>query len=229
MIIQLKIKKHIDIDIIDKNLMQNLVGIDVLILSIEHWYNVLNPYIFLEGNQIIGRCNCDNVLGMTKHNNLLAYALKKLIQNVFKGILLVPQFIGILLLRSFSPNHFEHKHFNNGGSCNFTMPLKIPLYLHLMWMYNVQLEEILNVYKTYNSFTMVDFKLFDITCSFQLQSGGHPNNYQWSKEIVPIMANITIDINNSNDYVHWCLPRPIDMWNDMHVKTLRLLKLEDHM
>lgn len=69
-------KKHIDIDIIDKNLMQNLVGIDVLIISTEHWYNVLNPYIFLEGNQIIGRCNFDKVLGMTKHNNLLAYAYK---------------------------------------------------------------------------------------------------------------------------------------------------------
>lgn len=69
-------KKHIDIDIIDKNLMQKLMGIDVLIISIEHWYHVLNPYIYLQGNQIIGRCNCDKVLGMTKHNNLLTYAYK---------------------------------------------------------------------------------------------------------------------------------------------------------
>jgi hypothetical protein len=134
--------------------MQNLVGIDVLIISTKHWYNVLNPYIFLEGNQIIGRCNCDDVLGTTKHNNLLAYAYKKVIHNVFKGILLVPQFIIILILKSFSLDHFRHKHFNNGGLCNFTMPLKIPLYSHLMWMYNVQLEENLNVYKTLNSSIM---------------------------------------------------------------------------
>jgi len=39
-------QKHIDINIIDKNLMQNLVGIDVLIISTKYWYNVLNPYIF---------------------------------------------------------------------------------------------------------------------------------------------------------------------------------------
>lgn len=77
-------KKHIDRDIIEKNLMQNLVGIDVLIISIEHWYNVLNPYTFLEGNLIIGRCNCKNVLGMTKQDNLLTYAYKKIIHNVLK-------------------------------------------------------------------------------------------------------------------------------------------------
>lgn len=43
------------------------------------------------------------------------------------------------------------------------------------------------------------------------------------------MANIMIDIITSNDYVHWCLPRPIDMWDDMLEETLRLLKLEDDM
>lgn len=43
------------------------------------------------------------------------------------------------------------------------------------------------------------------------------------------MPNITIDIINSNDYVHWYLLGPIDMWNDMLVETLRLLKLEDDM
>jgi hypothetical protein len=148
--------------------MQNLVGIDVLIISMKYGYSVLNPYIFLEGNEIIGRSNCDNVLGMTKRENLLAYAYKKIIHNVLKGILLVFQFIRILLLKSFSLDHFGHKHFNNGGLCNFTMTLKIPLYSHLMWMYNVQLEEKLNVYKTLNSSTMVRFKLLDITYSFQL-------------------------------------------------------------
>jgi hypothetical protein len=98
-----------------------------------------------------------------------------------------------------------------------------------MWMYNVQLEEILNVYHTLNSSTMARFKLLDITYSSQLQGDGHHNNYRWSKEIVPIMANIMIDISNSNDYVHWCLLGPIDMWNDMLVETLRLLKLEEDM
>ncbi len=130
------------------------MGIDVLIISTKHWYGVLNPYIFLEGNQIIGRCNCDNVLGMTKHNNLLAYAYKKLIHNVLKIILSILQPIGILLLKSFSFDNFRHKHINNGGLCTFTMPLKIPLYSHLMWMYNVQLEKKMNVYETLNSSTM---------------------------------------------------------------------------
>jgi hypothetical protein len=43
------------------------------------------------------------------------------------------------------------------------------------------------------------------------------------------MANIMIDIIDSNDYVDWSLPGPIDMCNDMLVETLRLLKLEDDM
>jgi hypothetical protein len=52
----------------------------------------------------------------------------------------------------------------------------------LMWMYNVQLEENLNVYKTLNSSIMAWFKLLDITYSFQLWGDGHPNSYQWSKK-----------------------------------------------
>jgi hypothetical protein len=169
--------KHIDIDTIEKNWMQNLVRIDVLIISTKHWYNLLNPYIFLKGNQIIGRYNCDNVLGMKKQINLLIYAYRKVNHNVFKEILSIPQFTGIVLLRSFSPNHFGHLFSTNGGSCNFTMRLKTPLYSHLMWMYNVQIEEFTNVYKTLSSSTMVQLKFLDITYNFQLRGDGHRNNY----------------------------------------------------
>jgi hypothetical protein len=219
--------RHIDIDIMDKNLVQNLVGIDILINSTSHWY-LFNPIIILERNQIIGGHNCKNVMGMIEDPNLLPYAFKKVIHNVLKGLLSTPEFKGTLLLRSLSPDHFGHKGYDMGGSCNFTTPLDNPIYSHSLWVYNVQLEEFLNVYKTLDSPTMVRLKFLDITYSFQLQGDGHPNNYRYSKELNAMFSNNN-NFDRSNDCVHWCLPGPIDMWNDIFVETLRLIKLEDEM
>ncbi|KAH8942766.1 hypothetical protein BDL97_13G011600 [Sphagnum fallax] len=219
--------RHIDIDIMDRNLVQNLAGIDILIISTAHWY-LLNPMIILERNQVIGGHNCKNVMGMIEDPNLLPYAYKKVIHNVLKGLLSTPQFKGTLLFRSLSPDHFGHKSYDTGGSCNFTTPLKNPIYSHSIWMYNVQLEEFLNVYKTLDSPRMVRLKFLDITYSSQLRGDGHPNNYRYSKEVNTMFMN-DVNFDRSNDCVHWCLPGPIDMWNDILVETLRLIKLEGEM
>ncbi|KAF2313740.1 hypothetical protein GH714_013083 [Hevea brasiliensis] len=57
------------------------------------------------------------------------------------------------------------------------------------------------------------FRLLDINEAMVVRPDGHPNHYgHWPHE------NVTI-----SDCVHWCLPGPIDTWNDF---LLQMLKME---
>lgn len=59
------------------------------------------------------------------------------------------------------------------------------------------------------------FKLMDTTQVMLLRPDGHPGKYgHWHRD------NVTM----YNDCAHWCLPGPIDTWNDF---LLQMLKMEE--
>jgi hypothetical protein len=88
-------------------------------------------------------------------------------------------------------------------------------------MYTLQIEEFQNVSKEISSTeAAARLKLIDITNLAQFRVDGHPNAYRmyqpFAKEHVgPIQ----------HDCLHWCLPGPIDVWNDMLVEYLNRLQL----
>ena len=59
-------------------------------------------------------------------------------------------------------------------------------------------------------------KLLDITLLANIRADGHPNSY---REFQPFGKNHKKPIQN--DCLHWCLPGPIDTWNDLLVESLR--------
>jgi hypothetical protein len=51
----------------------------------------------------------------------------------------------------------------------------------------------------------------DTTAAMVLRPDGHPSRYgHWAHE------NVTL----YNDCVHWCLPGPVDVWNEMLLHVL---------
>uniref|UniRef100_J3MD71 Trichome birefringence-like C-terminal domain-containing protein n=1 Tax=Oryza brachyantha TaxID=4533 RepID=J3MD71_ORYBR len=53
--------------------------------------------------------------------------------------------------------------------------------------------------------------LMDTTPAMVLRADGHPSRYgHWAHEKVTLY----------NDCVHWCLPGPIDLWNEMLLQML---------
>lgn len=58
-------------------------------------------------------------------------------------------------------------------------------------------------------------KLLDITELAQLRADGHPNAYM---NFQPFAKEYTKRV--INDCLHWCLPGPIDVWNDILVESL---------
>ena len=81
-------------------------------------------------------------------------------------------------------------------------------------LYMIQLEE-LEIAKKEGRKKGLEFRLFDTTQAMLLRPDGHPSRYgHWPHEKVTLY----------NDCVHWCLPGPIDTWNDF---LLEMLKMED--
>lgn len=61
----------------------------------------------------------------------------------------------------------------------------------------------------------LQFRLLDTTEAMVLRPDGHPNHYgHW-----PSGDNKTIA-----DCVHWCLPGPIDTWNELLLQVLKIEK-----
>lgn len=54
------------------------------------------------------------------------------------------------------------------------------------------------------------FKLLDVAKATMMQPDGHPGS-QWDNQWM----------NGYNDCVHWCLPGPIDIWNDLLFAVLK--------
>lgn len=70
--------------------------------------------------------------------------------------------------------------------------------------YRVQMEEFLKA-KMEGKKKGIKFKLMDTSEVMLLRPDGHPSRYgHWKHENVALY----------NDCVHWCLPGPIDIWND---------------
>ncbi|GAA0145136.1 hypothetical protein LIER_36079 [Lithospermum erythrorhizon] len=98
----------------------------------------------------------------------------------------------VTFLGTFSPAHFERGAWNSGGYCNKTSPSKRQLTLG-----GFDLE-------------IRTAQVVDVTKAMIIRPDGHPNSHwgnQWNKGI--------------NDCLHWCLPGPIDLWNEFLLALLK--------
>lgn len=108
-------------------------------------------------------------------------------------------------MRTYAPSHFEGGPWDKGGDCARRRPLRrneTALEDYGLEMYRIQLEEV----RTAGEGTGGKlWRLFDATKPMILRPDGHPSKYgRWPG------VNQTFP----NDCVHWCLPGPIDAWND---------------
>lgn len=79
-------------------------------------------------------------------------------------------------------------------------------------MYLIQLEE-LRIAQKAGKRSGGKFRLFDATMAMLMRPDGHPSRYgHW-----PPVDGQTF----ANDCVHWCLPGPIDAWNDFLQELLK--------
>ncbi|KAF8012789.1 hypothetical protein BT93_I0825 [Corymbia citriodora subsp. variegata] len=182
---------------------------DHIIVSVGQWF--FRPLIYYRNGQLLGcsECGRDNV---TKVSRFQAYraALRTTLTAITgrknrEG--------GNTFLRTFSPAHFEHGDWTDGGSCMRTRPFgsdEKKLEGYDLEFYLAQVEEFLEAERRARE-EGTKIRLLDTTRAMLLRPDGHPNRQcNWPKSNV-----------GRADCVHWCLPGPIDTWNELLLYVMK--------
>ncbi|KAK9700145.1 hypothetical protein RND81_08G220000 [Saponaria officinalis] len=181
---------------------------DYIILSAGHWF--FRSLMYYEKARLIG-CRFCQISGVIEYT--IEYGYRKAVRTAFRAILERRNLKGVVFLRTFAPSHFEGGEWNKGGNCLRKKPYKsrdITLQGVDLDLYMAQLSEFKKARKS-GLRNGVKLKLIDMTRPMLLRPDGHPSTYgHWPHE------NVTL----YNDCVHWCLPGPIDNWNDFLLEML---------
>ncbi|XP_024996612.1 protein trichome birefringence-like 25 isoform X1 [Cynara cardunculus var. scolymus] len=186
---------------------------DYIHMGAGQWF--LKTAIYYENNTIVGCHNCkkENVSELG-----FVYAYRKALQTALNFIMRSDHTVHALL-RTTIPDHFENGEWNTGGYCNRTVPFKegeIELRYIDTIMRDVELEEMKAVGAMNPSRKGSTLKLFDTTHLSLLRPDGHPGPY---RAFHPFDGKDTKS-KVQNDCLHWCLPGPIDSWNDLLMNIL---------
>lgn len=82
----------------------------------------------------------------------------------------------------------------------------------VMMYYLVEVEEFLAA-RSEGKKRGLDFKLLDITEAMRPRPDGHPNHFGQPPEMRFMLFS---------DCLHWCLPGPIDLWNELLLQIMKI-------
>ncbi|XP_042400217.1 protein trichome birefringence-like 19 [Zingiber officinale] len=192
------------LDEVDPTWYAQLRRYDLVVIADGNWFT--RPSLFFENRRLVGChfCHRPNVTDLTlrySHRAAFRTALAAINRLAASG-----QFTGTVFVRSFSPAHFEGGEWNSGGNCRRRRPYRANE-THLQPLdqefYDHQLEEFRAATAAGGGAKM---RLLDTTAAMLLRPDGHPSRYGHSAHDAVAMYN---------DCVHWCLPGPVDTWNQL--------------
>lgn len=184
---------------------------DYVVISGGKWF--LKTTIFHENNVVTGCHYCQG------RNNLTDlgydYSYRKTL-NLLRDFVLNSTHKPLVLFRTTTPDHFENGEWNTGGYCNRTMPFKEGQ-ANMKTVDDVMRDVELEVFQKFGKGFGLgsNIRLLDTTGMSLLRPDGHPGPYRHPNPF----AGVKNKSNVQNDCLHWCLPGPIDSWNDVMVET----------
>nr|GMC95417.1 protein ALTERED XYLOGLUCAN 4-like [Ipomoea batatas]GME08922.1 protein ALTERED XYLOGLUCAN 4-like [Ipomoea batatas] len=197
---------NLHLDKLDGNWTRNISTIDHAIISGANWFTKKN-YLY-EGGNLIGCTFCDdpNVRDFGAR-----FAIRRAFEAAFKYINEERKGF-VVFVRTISSSHFEHGTWKSGGFCNRTRGFsREEVDFGGDWDYrNVQVEEIERA-KRYGESRGNKFEMIDVTRAMLMRPDGHPGGALWEK----------VGVKGYNDCLHWCMPGPIDTWNELLLQMLR--------
>ncbi|XP_065858645.1 protein trichome birefringence-like 23 isoform X2 [Euphorbia lathyris] len=197
---------ELHLDKLDKNWTNLYQNVDYAIISTGKWF--LKAAIYHENNTIVG-CHICPGKNLTEQGFVFAYerALRSAMDFISTS-----NHKGLIFFRTSTPDHFENGEWHNGGTCKKITPTKdgeIELKDLNRILRDVELAEFekASVKASENG---VNLKLLDFTKLLLSRPDGHPGPYRQFQPFA-VDKNATVQ----NDCLHWCLPGPIDYWNDV--------------
>ncbi|CAM0912902.1 unnamed protein product [Alopecurus aequalis] len=186
-------------------------GADYVIISAANWFT--RPSLFYESGRLVA-CHYCLVPGVP--DLTLRHSLRVAFRTALRAVTSFPGFNGMAIVRTVSPtSHFEGGEWDKGGDCRRTRPYaanETSVAGLDLDFYTAQVEEFAvaeAAVRRRGSGARV--KLMDTTAAMVLRPDGHPSRYgHWAHENVPLYR----------DCVHWCLPGPVDVWNEMLLQMI---------
>ncbi|KAK6928230.1 Trichome birefringence-like, N-terminal domain [Dillenia turbinata] len=199
---------HAYLDKVDEDWSQKLQGINYAIVDTGNW-PPHKTYIY-KGNDRIGCLHCrePNITNLPH-----GFVLREVYRTALKYISTCNDCRDLTtILRTISSAHPKKGSWGSGGYCRRTRPLReeeISIGGSPWESRNIQLKEFRRA-KTENRDKGKKYDVIDVTRAMLMRPDGHPglqHGEKWRKAV--------------DDCLHWCLPGPIDVWNDFLLAVLR--------
>ncbi|KAL9297374.1 hypothetical protein ACSQ67_023270 [Phaseolus vulgaris] len=190
------------LDKADESWSGEVKNFDFVIISAGQWF--FRTALFYEKGQVVGchKCEQSNITELSHY-----YGYRKAFRTALRTIVKMKGYKGVTFLRTFSPAHFENSEWNKGGSCERRKPYgkeEMKFDGYIFETYKVQVEEFRGARREGRK-RGLKFLMLNTTEMMLRRPDGHPNNHVWGHEMK----------NTHSDCVHWCLPGPIDTWNEL--------------
>ncbi|PWA49321.1 PMR5 N-terminal domain, PC-Esterase [Artemisia annua] len=196
------------LDEFDESWSSQIEKFNYVIISSGQWF--FRPTMFYSNRRVIGCLFCPE--SNIRHRSS-SFSYRRAWRTAFRAMNSLKNFKGTIFLRSFVPSHFEGGHWDKGGDCIRTKPFKSNESVmadYNLEMYNTQFQEY-KIGEHEGRKKGIKFSFMDMTQIMQMRPDGHPSKYgHWPQQ------NVTM----ANDCVHWCLPGPIDAWNDFLMELI---------
>uniref|UniRef100_A0A7C9A3P0 Uncharacterized protein n=1 Tax=Opuntia streptacantha TaxID=393608 RepID=A0A7C9A3P0_OPUST len=211
------VKLHLDVP--DETFMQVVPSFDVVVLSSGHWFAKQSVYML--NNEIVGaQLWSPPQRQPMKINNVNAFGIS--VETSLTAMVTHPNYTGLTIVRSYSPDHYEGGAWNTGGSCTGKVRPILPGQLVENGFTNLMHEkQVTGFHQAIKKQTnRSKLKLMDITEVFSYRHDGHPGPYRnpdpnkitkWGPDGRP----------PPQDCLHWCMPGPVDTWNELMLEIIR--------
>ncbi|KEH22110.1 Pmr5/Cas1p GDSL/SGNH-like acyl-esterase family protein [Medicago truncatula] len=208
----------IHLDHVSENWAKDIDQMDLIMLSFGHWFLDI-PSVYYENDSVIGCSICHDL--KSKYNDIGFYvpmrkALRIALNTIIERKMVKGNEIDVIV-RTFSPTHFEGS-WDKGGTCSKKNPYKYEekkLEGMEAKIRSMEIEEAENA-KEKSKQVGLNLKVLDITKLALLRPDGHAGAYRY-----PFPFAKTIPKNVQNDCTHWCLPGPIDTWNEIFLEMMK--------
>ncbi|KAE8736472.1 Protein trichome birefringence-like 18 [Hibiscus syriacus] len=203
-------KLHLDAP--DNKFMEFIPNIDVIVISSGHWFSKQSVYVL--NNEIVGgQLWWPDQSRPMKVNNVEAFGIS--VETILSAILTQPNYTGLTIMRTFCPDHYEGGAWNSGGSCTGKENPLAPGEMVENGFTNIMHEKQVSGFKhaVKKATNKSKLRFMDITQIFGYRHNGHPGPYR-SPDPNKMTKRGPDGRPPPQDCLHWCMPGPVDTWND---------------
>ncbi|CAM6084703.1 unnamed protein product [Calypogeia fissa] len=202
------------LDVLDPAWTSVMHDFDVIVFLTGQWFYKRSLYVKQE--KVIGCHYCPGMnLTDISYHDAYREAIRLVLDKVSN------EYKGLTIMSTFPLSHFFNGSWDSGGNCQRELPLQALESTQFPGdhnnMRNIVMEEFNGVVERNRELKKdLRFEILDVTKVSLQRADGHPGPYRRPHPFVGYDPNVYYP----NDCLHWCLPGPIDTWNQLVVKIV---------